>query len=39
MQWKTTIDRYYCIKTENIRYISRYFLHYFERNFHGLSSF
>ena len=22
-------DRYYCIKTENIRYISRYFLHYF----------
>ena len=22
-------DRYYCIKTENICYISRYFLHYF----------
>ena len=22
-------DRYYCIKSENIRYISRYFLHYF----------
>ena len=28
---KTTMfDRYYCIKTENICYISRYFLHYFD---------
>ena len=27
-------DRYYCIKTENIRYISRYFLHYFVSPFH-----
>ena len=26
---KTMFDRYYCIKTENICYISRYFLHYF----------
>ena len=47
MHWKTMFDRYYCIKTENICYISRYFLHYFvspfyrylERNFHGLCSF
>ena len=29
MHWKTMFDRYYCIKTENICYISRYFLHYF----------
>ena len=27
-------DRYYCIKTENIYYISRYFLHYFVSPFH-----
>ena len=27
-------DRYYCIKTENICYISRYFLHYFVSPFH-----
>ena len=29
MHWKTMFDRYYCIKTENICYISRYFLRYF----------
>ena len=29
MHWKTMFDRYCCIKTENICYISRYFLHYF----------
>ena len=29
MHWKTMFDCYYCIKTENICYISRYFLHYF----------
>ena len=40
MHWKAMFDRYYCIKTENICYISHYFLHYFvllmsrERNFH-----
>ena len=28
MHWKTMFDRYY-LKTENICYISRYFLHYF----------
>ena len=27
-------DRYYCIKTENICYILRYFLHYFVSPFH-----
>ena len=27
-------DRYYCIKAENICYISRYFLHYFVSPFH-----
>ena len=27
-------DRYYCIKTENICHISRYFLHYFVSSFH-----
>ena len=27
-------DRYYCIKIENICYISRYFLHYFVSPFH-----
>ena len=27
MHWKTMFDRYYCIKTENISYISHYFLH------------
>ena len=32
--WKTMFDRYYCIKTENICYISRYFLHYFVSPFH-----
>ena len=26
---KTMFDRYYCIKTESICYISCYFLHYF----------
>ena len=26
MHWKNMFDRYYCIKTENICYISRYFL-------------
>ena len=34
MHWKTMFDRYYCIKTENICYISRYFLHYFVSPFH-----
>ena len=29
MHSKTMFSRYYCIKTENICYISRYFLHYF----------
>ena len=33
MHWKTLFDRYYCIKTENICYISRYFLHYFVSSF------
>ena len=32
--WKTVFDHYYCIKTENICYISRYFLHYFVSPFH-----
>ena len=27
-------DRYYCIKTENVCYISRYFLTYFVSPFH-----
>ena len=31
---KTMFHRYYCIKTENICYISRYFLHYFVSPFH-----
>ena len=31
---ETMFDRYYCIKTENICYISRYFLHYFISPFH-----
>ena len=49
MHWKTMFDHYYCIKTENICYISRYFLHYFvcfaislmsrECYFHELCSF
>ena len=34
MHWKTMFDCYYCIKTENICYISRYFLHYFVSPFH-----
>ena len=34
MRSKTMFDRYYCIKTENICYISRYFLHYFVSPFH-----
>ena len=34
MHWKTMFDRYYCIKTENICYILRYFLHYFVLPFH-----
>ena len=29
IHWKTMFDCYYCIKTENICYISRYFLNYF----------
>ena len=29
MHWKTMFDCYYCMKTENICYILRYFLHYF----------
>ena len=29
MHWKPMFDRDYCIKSENICYISRYFLHYF----------
>ena len=29
MHWKTMFERSYCIKTENICYISGYFLHYF----------
>ena len=28
------LDRYYCIKTENICYILRYFLHYLISPFH-----
>ena len=31
---KTMFDRYYCIKNENICYISRYFLHYFVSHLH-----
>ena len=31
---KIMFDRYYCIKTENICYFSRYFLHYFVSPFH-----
>ena len=31
---KNMFDRYYCIKTENICYISRYFLHCFVSPFH-----
>ena len=34
IHWKTMLDRNYCIKTENICYISRYFLHYFVSSFH-----
>ena len=34
MHWKTMFECYYCIKTENICYISRYFLHYFVSPFH-----
>ena len=34
MHWKPMFDCYYCIKTENICYISRYFLHYFVLPFH-----
>ena len=34
MHWKPMFDRYYCIKTENICYISRYFLHCFVSPFH-----
>ena len=34
MHWKTMFNRYYCIKTENICYISCYFLHYFVSLFH-----
>ena len=34
MQWNPMFDRYYCIKTENICYISRYFLYFFVSPFH-----
>ena len=34
MHWKNMFDRYYCIKNENICYISRYFLQYFVSPFH-----
>ena len=34
MHWKPMFERFYCIKTENICYISRYFLHYFVSHFH-----
>ena len=34
MHWKTMFDCYYCIKTENICYISHYFLHFFVLPFH-----
>ena len=34
MHWKTMFGRYYCIKAENICYISRYFLHYVVLPFH-----
>ena len=36
MHWKKNImfDRYFCIKTENICYVSRYFLHYFVSPFY-----
>ena len=34
MHWKHMFDCYYCIKTENICYILRYFLHYFVSPFH-----
>ena len=34
MHWKAMFGRYYCMKTENICYITRYFLHYFVSPFH-----
>ena len=34
LHWKTMLDRYDCIKLENICYILRYFLHYFVSPFH-----
>ena len=34
MHWKTMFGSYYCIKSENICYISRYFLHYFVSPIH-----
>ena len=34
MHWKTMFDRYYCLKTETVCYVSRYFLHYFVSPFH-----
>ena len=34
IHWKTMFDRYYCIKTENICYISRYFLYCFVSPFY-----
>ena len=34
MHWKSMFSCYYCIKTENICYISRYILHYFVSSFH-----
>ena len=34
MHWKTMFSCYYCIKSENICYNLRYFLHYFISPFH-----
>ena len=33
MHWKTMFDRYYWVNIENICYLSRYFLHYFDSPF------
>ena len=35
---KTMFHHCYCIKSENICYISRYFLHYFVSSFHCLTN-
>ena len=37
VNWKNIFDHYYCIKTENICYISRYSLHYYFRLFTDVS--